>query len=117
GRLELDQSAFDVREVLGDTMKSMALRAHGKGLEIASHVHASVPRLLIGDRQRLRQIIINLAGNAIKFTDQGEVVVDARLEEATDEEATLHFRVRDTGIGIPPEQCDRIFEAFEQADE
>jgi two-component system, sensor histidine kinase and response regulator len=117
GRLELDRSVFDVREVLGDTMKSMALRAHDKGLEIACQVDEQVPLILVGDRQRLRQIIVNLAGNAIKFTDQGEVIVDVKVEQRNPEHVELHFRVRDTGIGIPPEQCDRIFEAFEQADE
>jgi two-component system, sensor histidine kinase and response regulator len=117
GRLELDHAVFDLREVLGDTMKSMALRAHDKGLELAYHVDEQVPALLVGDRQRLRQVIVNLAGNAIKFTDQGEVVVDVTLDQWDSEEVELHFRVRDTGIGIPAEQCSRIFEAFEQADE
>jgi two-component system, sensor histidine kinase and response regulator len=117
GRLELDQTVFDLREVLGDTMKSMALRAHHKGLELAYHVDEQVPALLVGDRQRLRQIIVNLAGNAIKFTDQGEVVVDVAVDHRSSEEVELCFQVRDTGIGIPAEQCSRIFEAFEQADE
>ncbi|MFN4261845.1 MAG: response regulator [Gemmataceae bacterium] len=117
GRLELDQALFDIRETLGDTMKSLAIRAHRKGLELVCHVHPEVPAFVIGDRYRLRQIVVNLVGNAIKFTDHGEIVLDAWRESQTGEELILHFSVRDTGIGIPRDKQRLIFEAFEQADE
>src|SRR5207253_800784 len=86
------------------------------GLELACHIPPDVPDALLGDPGRLRQIIVNLAGNAIKFTEQGEVVVDVECESKTEDEVRLHFSVRDTGIGIPPEKQKLIFEAFTQAD-
>ncbi len=116
GKLELEHEVFEVRESLGDTMKSLALRAHGKGLELAFHVDASVPDFLYGDVGRLRQIVVNLIGNAIKFTDDGEVVLEVNCRGRDDDRAELCFSVRDTGIGIAPEKCQSIFEEFEQAD-
>jgi two-component system sensor histidine kinase/response regulator len=127
GRLELEPIPFSLRENLGTTLKTLALRAHQKGLELASHVHANVPDTLVGDPGRLRQIVVNLVGNAIKFTDQGEVVVEVQQHQGTgprtsasemeDEEAiVLHMSVRDTGIGIPAEKHCLIFEPFTQAD-
>jgi two-component system, sensor histidine kinase and response regulator len=116
GRLELDRATFQVREVLGDTMKGLALRACGKEIEVACHVHPNVPDLLEGDALRLRQVVSNLVGNAIKFTQQGEVVLDVAEESSSDDETRLHFTVRDTGIGIPSEKQQTIFEAFAQAD-
>lgn len=116
GKLNLESISFNLRELLGDTMKSLALRAHRKKLELACHVAPIVPTAVDGDPHRLRQIVVNLVGNAIKFTEQGEVILDVDLEEVTDQELTLHFRVTDTGIGISPDQMDTIFEAFEQAD-
>lgn len=117
GRMDLESAAFDLRDNVGDTMKSLAIRAHRKGLELACHVAPGVPEFVEGDRFRLRQILINLVGNAIKFTEAGEVVVEVTCEACTDEVVLLHFVVRDTGIGIPPEKQALIFEAFEQADE
>jgi len=116
GKLHLEQIGFNLREVLGDTMKSLALRAHRKRLELACHVATTVPAAVEGDPHRLRQVIVNLVGNAIKFTERGEVVLDVDVERTTDDEIVLHFRVTDTGIGISPDQLHTIFEAFEQAD-
>jgi CheY-like chemotaxis protein len=127
GKLELEPIPFDLRENLGTTLKALALRAHQKGLELASHVHPEVPDALIGDPGRLRQIVVNLAGNAIKFTEQGEVVVDVQrdwgavsqepsLEMEGEENIVLHVSVQDTGIGIPTAKQHLIFEPFTQAD-
>ncbi len=116
GQFDLDTIDFPLRDSLGDTMKTLALRAHKKELELACHVPADVPDDLTGDPGRMRQIIVNLVGNAIKFTEVGEVVVRVKLASRTDEGATLHFTVSDTGIGIPPEKQDAIFAPFVQAD-
>jgi two-component system, sensor histidine kinase and response regulator len=172
GKLDLEPLPFLLRESLGDTLKTLSLRAAQKGLELVGHVHPDVPDGLVGDIGRLRQIVVNLAGNAIKFTHQGEVVVDVALagvggwglgagedlssvirhpssvtrhpseaenktpagsrmtndassthpsptpnpQPPAPDEVVLHFAVRDTGIGIPPEKQQRIFEAFSQAD-
>ena len=116
GKLSLEEVPFNVREVLGDTMKSLALRAHRKQLELACHVAPDVPFAVAGDPHRLRQIVINLVGNAIKFTEAGEVVLDVALQQLSDDGLVLHFRVQDTGVGIPQDKLDTIFEAFEQAD-
>jgi PAS domain S-box-containing protein len=120
-KLQLEPIDFDLRDSLGDTMKALALRAQQKGLELACYIPATVPDALIGDPGRLRQILINLVGNAIKFTDEGEVVVHVELahdqpETPTELATFLQFSVRDTGCGIPAEKLDCIFEAFEQAD-
>ena len=116
GKLELERAPFTVREVLGDTMKSLALRAHTKDLELAFHITNSVPECLLGDAGRLRQIVVNLVGNAIKFTEAGEIVL--YLDSTADalDRVRLHGQVRDTGIGIPPEKHETIFRAFEQVD-
>ncbi|OHB76064.1 MAG: hypothetical protein A2W31_16835 [Planctomycetes bacterium RBG_16_64_10] len=116
GKLELEQAVFALHENLGDMMKSLALRAHGKGLELACHIHPDVPEILVGDAARLRQVVVNLVGNAIKFTDHGEVVLDVRREAQSATEIMLHFAVSDTGIGVPANKQRAIFEAFEQAD-
>ena len=116
GKLSLESVSFPLRELLGDTMKSLALRAHRKQIELACHVANVVPTQVEGDPHRLRQVIINLVGNAIKFTEQGEVVLDVNVERASETEIVLHFRVIDTGIGISANQLESIFEAFEQAD-
>ena len=154
GKLELDDATFDLRESLGDTMRSLALRAHSKGLELAFRVAVETPNWLRGDVGRLRQIIVNLVGNSIKFTQQGEVVLNVWLEDSaersselpTETEITsethspnvnagdvnagdvnagdvnagdtvrLHFSVSDTGIGIPEEKLEVVFQEFEQAD-
>ena len=116
GKLELEAIDFDIREEVGDTMKALGLRAHAKQLELAWEVHSDVPRWLCGDPVRLRQMLVNLVGNAIKFTDRGEVVVDVRCDRTSDSRTLLHFAVRDTGVGIPELKQERIFSAFEQAD-
>ncbi|GAA3544520.1 response regulator [Zobellella aerophila] len=116
GRLELETIAFQLRDTLGDTLQTLALRAHEKGLELAVHIPAGIPDRLLGDPVRLRQVVVNLVGNAIKFTESGEIVVDLRLAALDNQAARIAFEVRDTGIGIPEAQRRRIFEAFGQAD-
>lgn len=116
GKLDLDRHAFSARESIGDTMKSLAMRAHQKNLELACHIDARVPEALIGDAGRLRQVIVNLVGNAIKFTESGEVVLDVGLKSSSETGVVLQFFVRDTGIGISASQQQAIFNAFEQAD-
>ena len=116
GKLELHRVAFDVREEVGDTLKSLGLRAHTKGIELAWHVHSDVPQWLSGDPIRVRQILVNLVGNAIKFTEQGEVVVDVERNDSGPDGVELHVSVRDTGVGISESKLDSIFDAFEQAD-
>ncbi|MEW5724405.1 MAG: response regulator, partial [Thermodesulfobacteriota bacterium] len=114
GRLEIENIGFSLRESLGDTMKSVAYLAHEKGLELAGLVEPEVPDLLEGDPGRLRQIIVNLVGNAVKFTDQGEVTVRVDLVERTETGAVLHFAVKDTGRGIPLDKQAVIMKPFAQ---
>ena len=116
GKLDLEATDFTLRETLSATVKPMAMRAHEKGLELACHIPADVPDDLVGDPVRLRQILLNLIGNALKFTERGEVVVSVETATATSAQVSLHFRVRDTGIGIPADKQRQIFEAFSQAD-
>jgi len=116
GKLELRPTTFDLRESLGDTMKSLAVRAHQRGLELVSNISPLVPTIVEADETRLRQVIINLVGNAIKFTEEGEVILVVNCEQQTERDALLRFEVRDTGIGIPHEKLATIFESFEQVD-
>jgi signal transduction histidine kinase/DNA-binding response OmpR family regulator len=116
GKFALDNVGFNVYDTLGDTIKTLALRAHDKGLELACHILPNVPEDLVGDPGRLRQIIVNLVGNAIKFTERGEVILQAAVESQGADEVCLHITVSDTGIGIPADKTDSIFRAFEQAD-
>lgn len=116
GKLDLEAADFDIRSILGSTLKPLALRAHEKGLELTGDIASAVPETLVGDAIRLRQILVNLIGNALKFTELGEVAVDVAVDTQTAEEAFLHFQVRDTGIGIPLDKQQVIFEAFSQAD-
>ncbi|MDQ2800766.1 MAG: response regulator, partial [Armatimonadota bacterium] len=116
GKLDLDPIPFTLRDSLDDAINTLAVRAHSKYLELACQVISDVPDHLIGDPGRLRQVIVNMVGNAIKFTEQGEVIVRVEFESQTDDEAVLHFAVSDTGIGIPKERQQLIFEAFTQAD-
>ena len=116
GRLQLDPIDFDLRDCVGGTVKALSMRAEQKNLELACDIDADVPNALIGDPGRLRQILVNLIANAIKFTERGEVVVHVQIESLTREEACLHFSVKDTGIGIHPEKHRSIFEAFTQVD-
>jgi len=116
GKLHLDSIDFSLRECLGDAVKTLGIRAQEKGLELICHIPPEVPDGLTGDPGRLRQIVVNLAGNAVKFTDQGQVVVRVDVENKTEDHVLFHITVSDTGIGIPPEKQDLIFKAFEQAD-
>jgi CheY-like chemotaxis protein len=134
GKLELAPEDFSLRAAVGDTVRALAVRAHKKGLELIYHVQPEVPDALVGDAGRLRQVLLNLVGNAIKFTDEGEVVVtvkrlqiaDCGLQNDQSRAAAsfnlqsaicnLQFKVRDTGVGIPRDQQERIFRAFEQED-
>ena len=115
-RLDLERTPFAVRDSLEDLMKALAIRAQQKGLELACHIRPDVPDALVGDLGRLRQIVTNLVGNAIKFTERGEVLLDAEPASLDQDAVVLHFGVSDTGIGIPPEKQSLIFEAFSQAD-
>ena len=116
GGLELERVEFALWDVLEGVMKLMAMRAHEKGLELVCHVHPGVPEGLTGDPTRLRQIVVNLIGNAIKFTTEGEITVEVRCESRNETEAQLRVAVRDTGVGIPADKQALIFEAFSQAD-
>ena len=115
GKIDLEPVEFDLQEHLSDTLRSLAVRAHEKDLEMACRIAPEVPRLVIGDPNRLRQVLVNLVGNAIKFTSEGEVLVEV-VALSTSDPLKLQFSVRDTGIGISSEKQERIFEAFEQAD-
>lgn len=116
GKLDLDPVDFNLRDHLDETITTLALRAHAKGLELACHVLDDVPEMLVGDVCRLRQILVNLIGNAVKFTSSGEVVVRVERDFQDGATAGLHFSVRDTGIGIPPEKLGSLFKAFSQVD-
>jgi len=116
GHLELEAIEFDLRAALEDTVELLASRAHEKGIELNCLIEPDVPTALIGDPGRLRQVITNLVGNAVKFTEQGEVAVRVAKLEETDKTATLRFEVSDTGIGIPRENLAKVFEEFAQAD-
>jgi two-component system sensor histidine kinase/response regulator len=116
GKLEVDSIDFNLGNCLGETMKTLSLRAHQKGLELAFEIDPHVPDGLIGDPGRLRQIVVNLVGNAVKFTEQGEVVLRVLPESRSSEAIELHFVVTDTGIGIAADKQTAIFEAFKQAD-
>jgi PAS domain S-box-containing protein len=115
-RLSLEQVAFSARDHIEDAVRLLAPRAHAKGLELVCHIEPSVPDTLVGDPGRLRQVLINLVGNAIKFTERGEVVVEVSLESAAAGDAALKFAISDTGIGIPAEKQWQIFGPFVQAD-
>jgi two-component system sensor histidine kinase/response regulator len=118
GKLELDPVEFGLRGQIGDVLALLGRRAHAKGLELVYRVDPDVPDQLVGDPARLRQILVNLVGNAIKFTERGEIVVDVQLAEETWAEGNigLHFRVIDTGIGIPADSREAVFAPFTQAD-
>jgi signal transduction histidine kinase len=116
GKLDLEAIDFAFRDSLDTTMKALSIRAHQKNLELACQILPDVPEMLVGDPTRLRQVVVNLVGNAIKFTAKGEVVVRAERVEETATEVLLHIAVHDTGPGIPAEKQKAIFEAFTQAD-
>jgi two-component system sensor histidine kinase/response regulator len=116
GKMELVKSSFGFEQVIGECMDLVALSAHQKGLELVCDFDSCIPGRLMGDPVRLRQVLVNLLGNAVKFTDAGEIVLFASLDSIDGGKCTIQFAVRDTGIGIPPEQQARVFDAFSQAD-
>ena len=116
GKLDLEKIEFDLRETIDNTLDLLAAQAHSKGLELASFIRPEVPIQVLGDPGRLRQVINNLVGNAVKFTNEGEVVVTVSKVSETTNKVMLNFEVRDTGIGIDPAAQSRLFEAFSQAD-
>ena len=116
GKLDLEMIEFNLYDCVGETMKTLALRAHQKGVELAYDPDPEVPSQLSGDPGRLRQILVNLVGNAVKFTQQGEVLVTIEKVSQDANGVELHFKVKDTGIGIPPEKHGLLFQAFSQAD-
>ena len=116
GKLEVEMVDFPLQQGLGEVLKALAFRAHQKGLELAWRVGPGIPHTLRGDIGRLRQVLVNLVGNSVKFTERGEIVVSVEKETEDDSGLTLHFQVRDTGIGIPKDKQQLIFEAFTQAD-
>jgi hypothetical protein len=115
GKTVLDSVAFHLPSVVKDVMRSLTLLAHQKGLELAVHIAPDVPAGLTGDPIRLGQVLINLVGNAIKFTEHGEVRVDVSVESVRNERAGLQFSIRDTGIGIALDQQEGLFQEFQQA--
>ena len=116
GKLSLDPVVFDLRQTLEDVLRALALKADEKHLELVLEIGGDVPEHVLGDGGRLRQILVNLIGNAVKFTRQGEILVNVQRNECTDQELEIQFNVSDTGIGIPSEKHSVIFEAFAQAD-
>ena len=116
GRLELEEVPIQLRDCVGDTMHALSFRAAQKRLELACHIHPEVPESLSGDPGRLRQVLVNLVGNSLKFTETGEVLLEIEALHVGDNDCELQFMVRDTGIGIPCDKQEHIFESFSQAD-
>ncbi len=116
GRLALEEIEFDLRDEVGNAVQTLAMHAASKNIELVYHIPADVPDRLVGDPRRLRQVVINLVGNAVKFTEKGEVEVGMAVEEALADAVCLRLWVRDTGIGIAPEKQARIFDSFSQVD-
>jgi PAS domain S-box-containing protein len=115
-KVEVEELAFDLRAMMEDTAELLAVRAHEKGLEFICRIDPEVHVFLRGDPGRLRQVLINLAGNAIKFTSRGEVVIEVKLESESEDRLTARFEVRDTGIGIPQDKIELLFNVFQQLD-
>ncbi|MBN1394908.1 MAG: response regulator [Pirellulales bacterium] len=116
GRMEMENIPFDVREVVGDATQLLAIRAAEKDDDLFFRVAPDVPETLLGDPGRLRQVIVNLLGNAVKFTEHGEVFADVRLQRRSNDSVVIHCAVADTGIGIPQDKLDCLFESFSQVD-
>lgn len=117
GKLQLEAVPFNLEEILGNIANVVGMQAEKKGLEFVFRIDAGVSQHLVGDPLRLGQVLMNLAGNAVKFTEQGEIVIAVGMEGMRGDEVTLRFSVRDTGIGLQPEQVARLFSAFSQADD
>ena len=115
GHLKLDIVDFDLSDLIDKAIEILALRANEKGLDLACHLSADVPCKLIGDPNRLHQILVNLLGNAIKFTDKGSVVMRVTVDPEATVAGVIRFSITDTGIGVPPDQCETIFDSFTQA--
>jgi two-component system, sensor histidine kinase and response regulator len=116
GRMDLCETECDVRRIVTQVAKSLSASARNKGIEMLCNIHSEVPSVIWTDPGRLRQVLVNLVGNALKFTDRGEVAIGVTAGLPADNEVVLHFSVRDTGPGIPRDQQKRIFEPFVQAD-
>jgi signal transduction histidine kinase/DNA-binding response OmpR family regulator len=116
GKLTFESVDFDLREIIEGTLDLVAEKAHAKGVELIYSLPADIPSALIGDPGRIRQVLLNLLSNAVKFTEKGEVLLEISLQEQDRKEAVLYFSVKDTGIGISEDSCQRLFNAFEQAD-
>ncbi|HEU4628028.1 MAG TPA: response regulator [Steroidobacteraceae bacterium] len=116
GKLDLEHIELDLRDTVEDVARLLAIQAHGKGLELTAHIDPAVPDLIKGDPARLRQILVNLGSNAVKFTEKGEVAIDVRVVESTPESAVVRCEVRDTGPGIPPDRLSSLFLPFSQVD-
>jgi two-component system, sensor histidine kinase and response regulator len=116
GKLDLESIDFSLRRTLENITDTLGVRAREKGLKLVCHIPPQLPDALFGDPERLRRIILNLIGNALKFTSKGGVVVRVEIEDAVADQAVFHFSVADTGIGIPPDKQKLIFEAFTQSD-
>jgi signal transduction histidine kinase/CheY-like chemotaxis protein/HPt (histidine-containing phosphotransfer) domain-containing protein len=116
GQLDLESHPFDLRDCVEGSMELLAVRAAEKGLELVNLIDPQLPTAFLGDATRLRQVLVNLIGNAVKFTDQGEVVLTVTGKQREGSRHELHFAVQDTGIGIPPDRMDRLFQSFSQVD-
>ena len=116
GKMELETSPFEISECIGDVFDLLAHRASDKGIELGFVFSSDTPHSLVGDVGRIRQILVNLLGNAIKFTERGEVLLSVNVERCEDRVCILHFAVRDTGVGIPADRLDRLFASFSQVD-
>ncbi|QDS86053.1 Signal transduction histidine-protein kinase BarA [Rosistilla ulvae] len=116
GRMELDEQPFDLRQLLDDVMAGMPLRLQEKDVQLRCHLDSSAPRHLEGDSDRLQQVLVNLMGNALKFTECGEVALRVEVQEASADRVALLFSIQDTGIGIPRNRLDRLFQSFSQVD-
>lgn len=117
GKLQLEMIEFDLADAIGRTAKTIAVRAAEKGLELNFRIEPSLPRHVVGDPGRLRQVVVNLAGNAVKFTESGEILIEVTEQSRTEQQVSIQVLVLDTGIGIPPEKQGLIFDAFSQADD
>ena len=116
GRLSLEQAEFDLESLVDRTVETLGIRAHQKGLELLANVMPGVPLALIGDRLRVRQVLLNLIGNAVKFTESGQVLLTVERDGESDEPVRLHFSIADTGIGIAKDKLEDVFASFTQAD-
>jgi len=116
GKINLETERFDLRERIGDTVRSFGFRSHEKNVELILHFDPSLPEEIVGDLNRLRQVVVNLVGNAVKFTNEGHVFFSAQEKKQTDQDVTIEFTVVDTGVGIPKEDHQKIFREFEQVD-